>query len=60
MKSQLGLGQVGTKTISVYRNNGDKREAIAATDDTRLQPGDTVEISIQIDALLSGGAGAGQ
>lgn len=50
MKSQLGQGKVGEKTIFIVRNIDGKPMHIEAAEDTELQPGDVVEITFKLAA----------
>ena len=52
MKSQLGQGKVGEKTIVVVRKVDGEAQQITATEDTELQPGDVVEITFRLAAAV--------
>ena len=56
LKSQIGLGGLGTKEITIYRKNGEKRDRIDGSEETELQPGDTIEIVLRINDLTGSSA----
>jgi len=47
LKSRVTRGNGPKPEIAVIRKNGDARERLASTEDTELQPGDVVEISLR-------------
>ena len=47
LKSRVARGHGPKPEIAVIRKNGEARERLVATEDTELQPGDVVEISLR-------------
>ncbi|MFD0937835.1 polysaccharide biosynthesis/export family protein [Methylobacterium trifolii] len=50
VRSQLVRGTGGTPTITVFRRlDAQRREKIDASEETELQPGDTVEVALKVE-----------
>jgi polysaccharide export outer membrane protein len=47
LRSRLDRGPAGKPVLTLVRRNGDSRQAIEASEDTELQPGDVVEVSLK-------------
>jgi polysaccharide export outer membrane protein len=51
VRSQLARGAGGDPAIKVHRNDNDTSGNIAADEDTRLMPGDVVEVRLRLEGL---------
>lgn len=51
VRSQLARGPGGDPVIKVYRNDNDTSGNIAADEETRLMPGDVVEVRLRLEDL---------
>jgi polysaccharide export outer membrane protein len=51
VRSKLARGPGGDPVIKVYRNDNDMSGDIAADEDTKLMPGDVVEVRLRLEGL---------
>lgn len=51
VRSQLARGAGGEPDIKVYRNDNDTSGNMTANDETRLMPGDVVEVRLRLEGL---------